>query len=128
MNRYDIEKIRNILPKELMQSATYLDSDEIIWNYKDSISLINSIKINQYVILGGDVYQHINGRLEVLGDNWYIDMKQIRLNSNNYEDKLKELSEYSAEISKKYIKKYEDINNGEFYYSIVIAYSSNIVL
>lgn len=128
MNKCDIEKMKEILPSELIESAIYLDNDEVIWNYKDSIIVINSIKRKQYVILGGDVYEFINGVSQPLGDNWYIDEKKITLNSCSYENKLKELSNYSAKISLDYIKKYENMNKGQFYYSIIITYPSNIVL
>ena len=128
MNKYDIKKMNGILTKDLLQSAIVLESEEMAWDYNNSKIAIDVLRKNKCVILGGDVYQLIDRNYEFLGDNWYIDTKEIVLNSDTYEKRLEELSNYSADISLEYINKYESMNNGKYYYCIVIADSSSIIL
>lgn len=82
--------------------------NEIAWYFSDALEVIQFLRLNNFVILGGDVYKMGKEGIEVTFDNWYFD-------KSCGENQLNE----SAEKAKSYISNYHARNGDGFAYTFV---------
>ena len=115
--QYEKLKILNrLIPSNLMEKAVSLKDigiDQVAWKQQDAISVVEILAENRVLILGGDVYSYVEGRVKLTSDrdNWYMTI------TVNVQDGT--LLQKSKDISIEYIKSYA-LQNGENYcYSIV---------
>jgi hypothetical protein len=109
-------RLPNDFPEELYSSAKSLEHlgiSELAWGWESVIKAIKFLCERNYVILGGDVYQLINGSLKSTYDSWYINKNEVKPNNNFVEESM------NKAIS--YINLYHEKNGTGFYYSIVFV-------
>ena len=70
--------------------------------------MIQFLSSKNHIILGGDVYECLNGEIEITYDNWHFE-----------ESSASEVVQ-SRELALSYIEKYDKENNGQYVYSVVI--------
>lgn len=102
------------IESKLLDEAYNLSSigiQEYAWNIEKVLIVIEYLKDNGFLILGGDVYEVCGNIIKATGDSWYIN-----------KDDYKSMNEYikaSFDLTKDYIKKYNDLNGKKFIYSLV---------
>ncbi len=116
---YQKYRIPKCVPQELVDLGVQLDkqyiSVELAWTYENVLKLIHILHQNQIGILGGDVYEKINDKVEITYDNWYLNWENGSWN---------EYVLASASTSVNYIKKYQENNPGkEFLFVVVLCKS-----
>lgn len=100
--------LSNDLLEKRISVESYLGVKDYIWNYLDTLDVINYCKENNFFIYGGDVMrQEEGGKLDYTYDNWGLDEYPNGKNS------LK-----SIEHSLQYINAYPNREN--FFYSLTI--------
>jgi len=104
----------DIFPDEVIKNAIDLRCigiHEFAWQYDYAISALHTLRENNRIILGGDVYNIANkdGFISSTGDSWYFDK------SNNINNAIE-----SNDKALDYIKKYYHRNGDYFCYSIII--------
>ena len=98
--------MKKILTKELLKDAYHLESigiNEYAWKIDEVMQVIDYLKNNRFLILGGDVYGINNNTIQITGDSWYI-------NKNDYES-IEESFQASIVLAINYIKKYNKLNS-----------------
>jgi hypothetical protein len=101
-------------PKGLMEDAYLLDyigSAEIAWKYEAAIAVVKFYAANEYVILGGDVYEIRNEHIRPTLDNWYFSSK------NPFSQEDLSLSRDKAIL---YIENYYLKNGDDYGYTLVV--------
>lgn len=88
--------------------------NDLAWNKKDALSLINSIMRDKVSILGGDVYRLQSNKLRPMDDNWYTDPKEY--------DSLEDFRYGSKIRAKEYIEKYSILDEDIIFYLVFDDY------
>jgi hypothetical protein len=114
MYSYSFNKIRHLIPSELMAASISLESigiNEYVWKWKDALRVIEIIVNNRMPILGGDVYNYMGDVIKGTGDSWFIKRK--------HNESLELFVERSKDSANEYIKAYTEKNGNSYYFSIV---------
>jgi hypothetical protein len=107
--------IEKFITDTLIKKAYSLESigiNELAWKKEDAIQVIKELIEIKKAILGGDVYKKNKKLIQPTYDSWYCEM-----NSN---ENIDDFSLRSINKSIDYIKNYNEKNNGEYYYTIVV--------
>ena len=73
---YIYDKVEQFIPPSLLQKGRQLAEiglNEVAWLKQDALVLLKAFEDSEIVILGGDVYRDIGGKLISTYDNWYCD-------------------------------------------------------
>ena len=97
----------HFMTNELKNKGFVTVTNEYAWKYKDATEVINTLRENEYVILGGDV---LSKNFEYTYDNWFFE--------NNNLSRDKTIIE-SAKKALQYIEWYNSRFGDGFYYIIV---------
>lgn len=88
-------------------SLKCLGLNEVAWTFDGAMDLLDQCQNNNRIVLGGDVYKIIDGRIKDTGDNWY--------HNEGTDDVVN-----SVKKAREYIHRYCKRNKGDFAFCIVI--------
>ena len=101
----------DIFSENLIKNAQDLNCigiNELSWKYTYVIEAIRSLELNNFIILGGDVYKiDCNEIITPTVDSWYFNR------SNNKDDVIE-----SCKKAIDYIRRYHNKNGENFYYAL----------
>ena len=83
--------------------------DTYAYDYSVIPDLLDNLKANNQIILGGDVFCYKNGQLTHTYDNWYYEKQDPTIDSSK-----------SIFQTEKYISNYVKNHGGHYYFSIVL--------
>lgn len=89
MNDKIKNRFPNNFPVDLYQKAYSLEHLGIyncVWEYEGIVEAVNFLCNKGYIILGGDVYESINGIIKGTYDNWYYNPNLKLDNNKNIEN------------------------------------------
>ena len=104
----------DILPEKIVEKAYNLRSFGIVefaWRYDSILEVINILRDNNYIILGGDVHKIEEGGkiIPCIGDTWYHNRASSPSDVNE---------SYKKAVD--YINMYHKRNGDGFCYSVVV--------
>ncbi len=113
----------DIIPNDIKQAGVCLEAQlgikEWAWPYNEALKLVEYLTENCFVILGGDVIQRKNHKLEYESSNWYYNPKKCKNWSQNVDD--------SKSKALQYIRFFHLQNGDRFLYTIsAIASASKL--
>lgn len=94
--------------KELGYSLSDLGINEYAWRKNEILKIIQIFREKGIPVLGGDVYELHDRRIQATCDSWYTE-----------DEEKKDYIERSLEKTRLYIEEYENLNGNHFIYSIV---------
>lgn len=106
-----MQTINSILPEEIWKSRISLENlgvKDTAWMFSEVIKVIDILKSNGYMILGGDVYKRVNDKIEATYDSWYINKSKVSVNE-------------AMQKAESYIKVYHERNGDNYVYSVIVA-------
>ena len=86
-----------------------LGIDAYIYGYSLIPDLLDNLKANNQIILGGDVFCYKNGQLKHTDDHWYYEKQDPTIDSSK-----------SIFQTEKYISNYVKNHGEHYYFSIVL--------
>jgi len=93
-----------------MESHGSLD---VAWAPGDIFPVINWLRNQNVLILGGDVIRRRENLIDYCGDNWYFESSQAT-------EKLDEQVDAAADKAESYIRNYVAKNGPSFLFSLVV--------
>lgn len=102
--------MQNNIKEKILESAISLESFgmyELAWTQDKAIKLIETIMHDEIGILGGDVYNIIDGKPKPTYDNWYCEPMSGESNSDFFLrskiESLKYINEYFVDLNETFI-------------------------
>lgn len=95
------------ISKSIQEKGLIIDSigiNDIIWNFSDIMLVIDQLRDEKRIILGGDIYSS-NPEIEMTYDSWATNTKDYKA---------------AAKKTKKYIERYIKRNGNNYYFSLVV--------
>ena len=97
---------------ELAKDLSQIGINELAWDGRTSIKVIDFLSENDFFVLGGDVYKVDDGILMPTIDSWYTILELPSIVS----DKLIEEAKIK---STEYINRFIERNGNSYYYTII---------
>jgi len=93
-------------------SLQVIGLNSFAWKFPLVLEVITFLERENYVILGGDVLLYNGEHIENTYDSWYFNIDESLTKEQNIKQ--------SVLLADQYLKKYNETNNGEFLYNLVV--------